>query len=554
MSSPHSEHTALPPNSQNATPFQTDLASISSPSLEETIPVTDGPLPNENTDQSQTQQESLPVIPTKPHSVFTPRQKAWIVAGVSSIGVFSPLSANIFVPALPLLASAFKQTAEEMNLTVSIYLVFQGLSPTFWGSMADVFGRRPVYLLTMAIYIASCIVIAVLPTSAFWALLFLRVVQAFGGSSVIAIGAGVVSDISEQHERGGFMGWYSLGNMLAPAIGPVLGGILAQYLGWRAIFWFLVIASSTALIPIAFFLPETLRLIVGNGSIHPPLINQPFAQIFTGRRARQDAKREGISDLEKAHEPSSSKSTQPTLKERRAMFRPLQSLELLLNPDLFMMLFFSSLIYMEFYCILTATSSLFKNIYGLSEIKIGLCYLSNGAGCILGSLLPGRMLDWDYRQMKRELPDDSKPLDFPIERARLKRLPFLVALTHISAIGFGWALYAQTSLAVPVVLHFFIGFSNTAMMLMTQTLVVDLFPGKGSSVTASFNLLRCSLGAVGTSTIDIIITRLNVGWTFVLLSGICLAASPLPWLIVKIGPKRRRRRAAEAAARAAGRE
>lgn len=97
-----------------------------------------------------------------------------------------------------------------------------------------------------------------------------------------------------------------------------------------------------------------------------------------------------------------------------------------------------------------------------------------------------------------------------------------------------------------------VGYTNTAMMLITQTIVVDLFPGRGSAVTASFNLIRCSLGAVGTSTIDLMIRRLNVGWSFVLLSGICLAASPLPWLILKLGPERRRGRAEEKARKEAG--
>jgi MFS family permease len=74
-------------------------------------------------------------------------------------------------------------------------MIFQGLSPAFWGSLADLWGRRPVYLMTIAIYCLSCIGLALV--NDYGLLLFLRMVQAFGASSLIAVGAGVVGDIAE---------------------------------------------------------------------------------------------------------------------------------------------------------------------------------------------------------------------------------------------------------------------------------------------------------------------------------------------------------------------
>lgn len=77
-------------------------------------------------------------------------------------------------------------TTELVNVTVTVYMIFQGLSPTFWGSLADRWGRRPVYLGTMAVYIGANVGLALAPSYA--ALLVLRMLQAFGSSSVIAIG------------------------------------------------------------------------------------------------------------------------------------------------------------------------------------------------------------------------------------------------------------------------------------------------------------------------------------------------------------------------------
>jgi MFS family permease len=65
-------------------------------------------------------------------------------------------------------------------------MIFQGLSPSFWGSLADIWGRRPVYLGTLIVYMGACVGLAMTP--AYWVLLVLRMLQAFGSSSVIAIG------------------------------------------------------------------------------------------------------------------------------------------------------------------------------------------------------------------------------------------------------------------------------------------------------------------------------------------------------------------------------
>lgn len=84
--------------------------------------------------------------------------------------------------------------------------------------MSDSIGRRPVYIMTLAIYVGACIGLALTPTSAYWLLLVLRMVQATGGSAVIAIGSGCVSDIATPSERGKYMGLFSALSMAGPAI------------------------------------------------------------------------------------------------------------------------------------------------------------------------------------------------------------------------------------------------------------------------------------------------------------------------------------------------
>jgi len=73
----------------------------------------------------------------------------------------------------------------------------------------------------------------------------LRCVQSADSSGTIALGYGVLSDIATLAERGKYLGPAAAGIMLAPAIGLTIGGLLAQYLGWRSIFWLLAIISGS---------------------------------------------------------------------------------------------------------------------------------------------------------------------------------------------------------------------------------------------------------------------------------------------------------------------
>ena len=71
--------------------------------------------------------------------------------------------------------------------------------------------------------------------------MLLRAIQATGNSATVALGAGVIADIATPQERGGYLGVFGIGPLAGPSIGPIIGGALAQTLGWRSIFWFLSI-------------------------------------------------------------------------------------------------------------------------------------------------------------------------------------------------------------------------------------------------------------------------------------------------------------------------
>jgi predicted MFS family arabinose efflux permease len=102
---------------------------------------------------------------------------------------------------------------------------------------------------------------------------------------------------------------------------------------------------------------------------------------------------------------------------------------MLFYPDVALMLTFSSLLYVEYYWVLTTYSTLLKENYGYNEIQIGLCYLPNGIGAMVTSFCLGKFLNWDYVRSKKKLgfnPKDKVSLEgFPIEKVRLRIMPYI---------------------------------------------------------------------------------------------------------------------------------
>lgn len=168
--------------------------------------------------------------------------------------IFSPFSSFIYLPALTPIANDYHRSLSDINFTVTVYQIMQALAPLFFGDLSDQIGRRPVYVLTFAIYLAANIGLAL--QNSYAALMVLRALQSTGSSATVAIGNAVIADLTTASERGGYVTAVQSSIMFAPALAPVLGGILTQYLGWRSTFWFLAIAAGVFVVIYIPFVPE----------------------------------------------------------------------------------------------------------------------------------------------------------------------------------------------------------------------------------------------------------------------------------------------------------
>ncbi|KAJ4982780.1 lysine-specific permease [Stagonosporopsis vannaccii] len=424
-----------------------------------------------------------------PFSIFDYRQKALIVCIVSTAASFSGFASNIYFPTIPSIARDLDVSVESVNLTVTSYLIFQGLAPSLWGPISDAKGRRAAYFGTFIVLFGACSGLALSKNYA--SLVVLRCLQSTGSACTIAIGAGVIGDITTRAERGAFMGVFQAG-MLAPvALGPVIGGALTGSLGWRSVFWFLTISSGAFLLLLVFLLPETLRAMVGNGSHVPsslairfPLcVYQKTSKAFNGR---------GIdSDL------------QP--KEAIDMSGPFR---ILFSKHAFPIIAFLAIYYAVWQMSITAMSSLFEGSYGLGDGQIGLTFIANGVGSIMGTLHTGKMLNTDYRRLheayeaNRVMRSTTNIIeDFPLEKARLRLLPVFASLQCVSILAFGWTINYphHIHIAVPIISTFFTGWAAVSTQSAVTTYMVDVFSEHSAAASASLNLARCLLAAGATS-------------------------------------------------------
>jgi MFS family permease len=205
------------------------------------------------------------------------------------------------------------------------------------------------------------------------ALLVLRALQSAGSSGTVALGYGVISDVCTPAERGKYLGPVAAGIMLAPAIGPTIGGLLAQYLGWRSIFWFLAIISGVYLVVYTIFMPETARKVVGDGSIVPTdwWVMSPI-QWWNARKEMKKATTEG----RKEELNEMRQKALELAKKRKFKFpNPLTSILILRNKDAAIIIVFIAINMIALLDMLASMPTLFGEVYGFDSLKVGFCYM-----------------------------------------------------------------------------------------------------------------------------------------------------------------------------------
>ncbi|CAG7962356.1 unnamed protein product [Penicillium salamii] len=467
-----------------------------------------------------------------PFSIFTSTSKYLITIMASVASLISPMSSNIYLTALNPIAEDLHVSDSKVNLTITTFMIFQGISPVFIATCSDAVGRRPAFLVCFALYIAANIGLAL--QSNYGSLIGLRCLQSAGSSPTIALASAVAVDIAASKQRGSFLGVMLALQIIGPTVAPVAGGLLTSHLGWHAIFWFLSIAAVVLLIPMVLFFPETSRNVVHDGSTPPPWWNRSIKQMLCRNRHW------------KSPELSVNKETQ--------LKNPLPILRVILtDPESLMILLIIGQSYSGIYSLMTTIPSLMYSTYGYNSEQIGYLFLAWSAGTVISTFTTGTYLDWVYRREARRMnldPEtDMKDFpDFPIEKARLQFAIPVLAITGATIITYGWLLEYNYPVAFVYCFELIFGFWSSSVCQVGTTLLMDLHPGFPAAAGATVNLVRCLLGAGVTACALPLLHKIGKGWFHTFAGAVWVwCGIPMVWWVIRNGVQLRKRRDSKSA-------
>ncbi len=254
------------------------------------------------------------------------------------LSAFPALSTDMYLAALPTLASQWRTPLSVVNLTLAGFFFTYGLFLLVYGPLSDRFGRRPVLLIGISIYVLGSLTCAFAlgPVS----MISFRVVQAAGAASASALSMAMCKDLFDGKERARILAHIAVIMTVAPMAGPVIGGYILTYSSWPFVFVVQALLGGIAFIGVI-GAPETLS---ESSGISPIVILRNYAGFLTHRR--------------------------------------------FMAYTLMM-----SVVSFPFFAFIGGSSDIYINIFKLNEAQYGLFFALNAFAMMLGALVCGRLID-----------------------------------------------------------------------------------------------------------------------------------------------------------------
>ena len=169
--------------------------------------------------------------------------------------LITPLAVHLFFPVIPAVKVAFGLSDAYAYLTFSIALFGMAFATLFYGSLSDRYGRRPVLLSGLVLFLVGSIISAVAPTPAM--LVVGRLVQAIGAGCGLALVRAIARDAYSAEHLVKAIAYLTMFGTLGPMVSPFIGGVLTDMFGWRSVFGFAVAAGGAITLTAYLVLYET---------------------------------------------------------------------------------------------------------------------------------------------------------------------------------------------------------------------------------------------------------------------------------------------------------
>ncbi|WP_417687750.1 multidrug effflux MFS transporter [Roseibium sp.] len=210
--------------------------------------------------------------------LMTARRTTLLGAALVAIG---PITMALYTPAMPALAVDFGTSEAMIKLTLTAYFIGFAVTQLVCGPLTDAFGRKPVTLAFLGLYLGSTIIATYAPDVT-W-MMIARALQGIGAAVGITVSRAIVRDQFSGQQSARIMN--TIGTMLAlgPAISPTLGGFILELFGWREIFYCMIVYGGVLLAAVALLQPET-NAHKSIANIHPGRLGRNYLTLLTDAR------------------------------------------------------------------------------------------------------------------------------------------------------------------------------------------------------------------------------------------------------------------------------
>ncbi len=185
-----------------------------------------------------------------------------LVPFLAALSALGPLSNDLYVPSLPLVSAALGVSGGAIQLTISTLMIGFSLGALIYGPLSDRYGRKPMLCIGLAVYVVASVLSAHAESLGF--LVAMRAVQGLGAAAAMVLSRAIILDRWRGAEASRAISWVAMFTFLTPVIAPVVGGYVAAWGVWPAVFWVQAVAGALCLVVTALFLPRVRKLFSGS--------------------------------------------------------------------------------------------------------------------------------------------------------------------------------------------------------------------------------------------------------------------------------------------------
>jgi len=419
----------------------------------------------------------------------------------------APTSATIAI------AKHFRVSDEMAFLITTLFLVGYVFGPIIWGPGSELFGRRPIFWVAMTIYTLFHLGQALAPNIA--TLLVTRFLSGVFAVAPLTNCGGVIADMWDAAGRGPATSLFVACVFIGPVLGPIVGGyVVESHLGWRWVFWLMMIFAGLCTTIMFLTLPETFG----------PVILQKKAKNL--RKAEPEKNQNVYAEHEKMDWTFMAVI-------HRTLYRPFYMLYK--EPILLLITIYISVVYGVLYGLFEAFPVIFMEKRGFTIAQNGLIFIGVGVGTTLGAVCNAK-LSSRYPVLIKTWKG------FPPPEERLYGAMIAGPSLVVGIFWLGWTgQYTNVPWYVPAISTVLIGMSVSLIFASLLAYLIDTYLMYSSSAFAANTIVRSAVAAAFPLFTVQMFTKLGVNWAATLLGIIGIILTPSPFLFYKYGPRLRAR-------------